>query len=129
MVAEIAVYKAVFPVWEQHSAQKPMHSVSGSQITASSVTSFQRLLYGHVTSVWEVVKPLQLDIARDETGCYIVTDVMNFTYGTGQTIDKALWDYSTSLVAEMEILQRDEESLAPSLVGELRLLRSYLQSR
>ena len=129
MVVETVAYNVASPAWGQHSAQPSIRQISGSQVTASKVSSLQCVLCGNVAAGWEVIEPLQLEITRDEAGYYVVTDAMYFTYGTGETIPEALENYRASLVAEMQILQRDEESLAPPLMDELRLLRAHLRQR
>jgi hypothetical protein len=59
---------------------------------------------GPIVPGWETVKPILLNVERDDDGEYIVTDDFSTVYGNGRSATKAKKDYGLSLIEHYEFL-------------------------
>jgi len=83
-------------------------------------------LQGPLNQHWLVLQPLQLTVAQDMDGWFIVSDDIFFVYGDGPTLPQAWEDYRTSLAEYCEMV-RDDAGVSDLARAQYDHLRSIIQ--
>jgi hypothetical protein len=81
------------------------------------------VLTGKIAPGWKIVKPIALDIERDE-GFFIISNDIFLVYGYGDSLEAARADYIQSLLEYYDILVDKTDGPTRSL---FRHLKSYLR--
>ncbi len=84
-------------------------------------------LRGEIVPGWTLIKPLPIEVERDEDNSYIVSDNIFMVYGEGERPEDAQKDYIKSLIEYYSIVK--EQAVADSHATQqlLRHLGSYLR--
>jgi hypothetical protein len=92
------------PTEGQYVYIEPSIAQTTPHVEAGSDPAVVWLPEGPIADGWETVKPILLNVERDEDGEYIVTDSFSTVYGNGRTASRAKADYCLSLVEYYEFL-------------------------
>jgi len=104
------------------SNQKPGHAIAQPDVSVAWVGVFKIPLHRLQSRIYELVKPVWIQIERYEDG-YLVTDEDVNRHGLGSSIESALRDYEEILLSYFENLSRRQERLSPRLRQDFEFLR------
>jgi hypothetical protein len=76
---------------------------------------------------YKLKKPLLIEIERDESGAYVVTEPATGVFHYHQDFGAALTEFLHVLIDEFEFLRKNQANLSPALGAELERFRQYLE--
>ena len=97
------------------------HAVLPSEPTASMA------IYQLPDAPYKLRKPLLIEIERDESGAYVVTEPGTGVFHYHSDFATALTGFLRTLIGEFEFLEKNQSNLSAALTAELERFRQYLQ--
>ncbi len=97
-----------FPISSFRSAASEFHLPVSSNSSSSPVSArgpMVKTLMGLFAPGWTLHKQLRITIEMEDDGSLIASDDQFAVYGTGQTIESAISDYSKSLIEYYELVE------------------------
>ena len=76
---------------------------------------------------YKLKKPLLIEIERDESGAYVVSEPATGVFHYNLDLGAAVTEFLRVLVDEFEFLQKNQSTLSPALSAELERFRLYLE--
>jgi predicted RNase H-like HicB family nuclease len=104
------------------SNQKPDYAIAQPDVSLEWVGVFKIPLHKLQSRIYELVKPIWIQIERYGDG-YLVTDEDVNRHGVGSTNEDALQNYEEILLGYFESLSRRQERLSPRLRQDFEFLR------
>jgi hypothetical protein len=84
-------------------------------------------IYRLPDSPYKLKKPLLIEIERDESGAYVVSEPATGFFHYDPELGAALTGFLRTLVDEFEFLQSHQSNLSAALGAELERFRQYLE--
>jgi hypothetical protein len=97
------------------------HAVIPAEPTASMA------IYQLPNAPYRLKKPLLIEIERDESGAFIVSEPGTGVFHYGPDFGAAVTGFLRILVDEFEFLESHQSSLSAALGAELERFRQYLE--
>lgn len=97
------------------------HAVIPAKPTASMA------IYQLPNAPYRLKKPLLIEIERDESGAFIVSEPGTGVFHYGPDFGAAVTGFLRILVDEFEFLQSNQSNLSTALSAELERFRQYLE--
>ena len=97
------------------------HQVIPAEPTASMA------IYRLPNAPYRLKKPLLIEIERDESGAYVVSEPATGVFHYNLDFGAALTGFLRTVVDEFEFLQRHQSNLSAALGAELERFRQYLE--
>jgi hypothetical protein len=97
------------------------HAVLPSEPTASMA------IYRLPDAPYKLKKPLLIEIEKDESGAYVVSDPATGVFHYDHDLGVAVTGFLRVLIDEFEFLQKQEPNLSAPLQAELERFRQYLE--
>ena len=111
-----------FTIERNVSNQKPGHAIAQPDVSHEWVGVFKIPLHKLQSRIYELVKPILIQIERYGAG-YLVTDEDVNRHGLGSSIEDALQNYEEILLGYFESLSRRQERLSSRLRQDFEFLR------
>lgn len=84
-------------------------------------------IYRLPNAAYKLKKPLLIEIERDESGAYVVTEPATGVFHYNLDFGAAVTGFLRVLVDEFEFLRNNQANLSPALGAEWERFRQYLE--
>jgi hypothetical protein len=103
------------------------YSIMSAYAVLPSEPTASMAIYRIPDAPYKLKKPLLIEIERDESGAYVVSEPATGVFHYNLDFGAAVTEFLRVLVDEFEFLQKNQSTLSPALGAELERFRQYLE--